>query len=130
VSTEPGTERADDSIPTPDASRRLEIHAVGVSVDKTSRIDMTGRGYSGARDPQEDGSDINGHGPSGHQATGGTGGSHGGRGGRPSNGSTATAAAPYDSAANPTQPGGGGSVWDVGRGTAGGGVLILDAGTL
>ncbi|HEX5224524.1 MAG TPA: hypothetical protein VFW29_05285 [Solirubrobacteraceae bacterium] len=114
------------SIPT-----TLKVKSNAISVDATSRISMTGRGYAGGSSETVDGA---GETASGQTAsTDGHGGSHGGVGGRtgahenpgPVSGST------YDSPEAPALPGGGGAgVPGTAEGNAGGGVLDVEAGTL
>ncbi|MGH2343698.1 MAG: hypothetical protein ACRDG4_00620, partial [Chloroflexota bacterium] len=104
----------------------LSIAATHLTVDSSSRIDLTGRGDAG--DSNAANGPLSGPGvsPGGRPSTYNAGGSHGGAGGAVQ---YSVPGATYGSAANPTLPGAGGAGGD-GQGGSGGGVLFIQAGTL
>ncbi|MFA7060541.1 MAG: carboxypeptidase regulatory-like domain-containing protein [Pedobacter sp.] len=112
---------------------QLNLTVTGVlTVDATSKIDVTGKGFLGGyRSGNATATGVTtGNTTADGSTTGGdAGGSHGGRGGM----SSATSAAVYDSLTNPTEPGGGGSAHnnrtDVPGGN-GGGLIRITAGTI
>jgi hypothetical protein len=112
-------------------TKSLSVTAPVITVDKTSRIDLSDRGYSGGS-PNDSAHDYAGKTAAGKTApTGGFGGSHGGAGG--ANGQPGPrdhAGATYDSVTSPALPGGGGAGLYPYMGIPGGGVLILHATTL
>lgn len=98
-------------------THRLDLTANTLHVDRSSRIDLTGRGLFGI--------------PNGVQGSGptlGGGGSHGGKGGLGAQNSKVGPT--YDSRDHPSQPGGVGGSLDQGSGAPGGGVVFITAGTL
>ena len=102
----------------PDYQLNLAI-AQNVTVDASSRIEATARGYAAAKGP--------GAGASSAQ-WGGGGGSHGGLGGTGSGGSGGEV---YDAILAPTQPGsGGGDGYGSGGGAGGGVIRMVVGGTL
>jgi hypothetical protein len=111
--------------------KTLSITADSLTVDPTSRVTMTGRGFAGGAGATAEGAAESAPGQT--ASTEGHGGSHGGAGGAagahqppgPKSGST------YDSAEAPAQPGGGGAgVEGESEGNAGGGVLDVTVGAL
>jgi hypothetical protein len=119
------------AITTAPGTHALNITTTTLTVDSSSRVDVSDHGYAGgkASDSAHDGA---GGAPKGvRAATGGYGGSHGGAGGstlQPSKGDHSGAT--YDSALHPTLPGGGGSGVGDADGLPGGGVIIVHAATL
>jgi hypothetical protein len=109
----------------------LSVTAPTIIVDKTSRIDVSDRGYAGGN-PNDSAHDYAGKtAPGKTAATGGFGGSHGGAGGANSQpGKGDHAGATYDSVTKPTLPGGGGAGLYPYMGIPGGGVIALHATTL
>ncbi len=111
---------------------RLSVKAQTLSVDPTSVVSMTGRGLLGG---EASASHASGQAAAGQSASSeGHGGSHGGAGGsagaHESNPAAKTGSV-YDSAEDPTLPGGGGGGFEGGaEGNAGGGVLDVTVGTL
>lgn len=111
--------------------QRLELFANSISVDASSRIDVSGVGGAGgelqstAPNPT---SSVAG-------SSAGWGGSHGGRGGRcQDTHCPGQAGRTYDSRVLPDQPGAGAGGWPGARdpwevGASGGGVVLIDAGT-
>jgi hypothetical protein len=118
-------------ITTAPGTSTLNITTTTLTVDSSSRVDVSDHGYPGgkASDSAHDGA---GGAPKGVKAaTGGYGGSHGGAGGstlQPGPGDHAGAV--YDSALHPALPGGGGAGADPYDGLPGGGVIIIHAATL
>ena len=112
-------------------TQRLSLTAPTISVDKTSRIDVSDRGYAGGN-PNDSAHDYVGKtAPGKTAATGGFGGSHGGVGGANSQPEGPDhAGATYDSVTAPALPGGGGAGLYPYTGIPGGGVIILHATTL
>ena len=112
-------------VPAPPIVNKLEITADTISIDTTSRIDVTGRGFPGSGrfgNPTANGLTV-GFQPG---STSLAGGSYGGLGGI---GSNATANAVYGDFRNPNEPGsGGGSVGAPGG--SGGGLVRIVAQTL
>lgn len=118
-------------ITTPPGTTTLNITATTLTVDSSSRVDVSDHGYAGgkASDTAHDG--VGGAPKGVRAATGGYGGSHGGAGGstlQPSTGDHAGAI--FDSAPHPVLPGGGGSAAGADDGLPGGGVIIIHAATL
>lgn len=113
----------------------LSITAPTISVDKTNRIDVSDRGYSGGS-PNDSAHDYVGKtAPGKTAATGGFGGSHGGAGGansEPSKGDHAGAT--YDSVTKPALPGGGAGEYPYigipGGGSGAGGAIQVIVTTL
>jgi len=102
----------------------LDVEATTLSIDGTSRIDVTGRGYlGGGRSGLADGvAHTVGFAPGAQQ---GTGGSHGGRGGRfTGNGGRVTNAL-HGSLTEPTDLGSGGGTWSGNGGDGGGRVRVV-----
>jgi hypothetical protein len=112
-------------------TQHLSLTAPTITVDKTSRIDVSDRGYSGGS-PGDSAHDYAGKtAPGKTAATGGFGGSHGGAGGANSQPGTGDhAGATYDSVTAPDLPGGGGAGSYPYMGIPGGGVITLYATTL
>lgn len=112
-------------------THNLSLTAPTITVDKTSRIDVSDRGYLGGN-PNDSAHDYPGKtAPGKRAATGGFGGSHGGVGGANSQpGPGDHAGATYDSATKPALPGGGGAGYYPYYGIPGGGVIMLHATTL
>ncbi|HUN77838.1 MAG TPA: hypothetical protein VMU32_02860, partial [Solirubrobacteraceae bacterium] len=111
--------------------QKLEVKAETLSVDASSRVTMTGRGYAGGSFEATEGKAEAA--PEQSASNDGHGGSHGGAGGKtgahenpgPVSGST------YDSEAEPALPGGGGGGEEGDAdGAPGGGVLDVEAQTL
>src|SRR5579884_3651105 len=113
------------------SSCTLSVNAVTINVDKTSRIDMTGRGYLGGK---EGGKGKGGAPPGVAGSEGAAGGCHGGLGG--GNDSDRRPGPTYDNSGDPVLPGGGGggiaftTCGCGGGGSNGGGVLLVTATTL
>ena len=103
---------------------RLELDIEHFSIDVTSRIDVSGRGYIGGRNHQEYGRTVGFAYGSSHLA----GGSHGGRGGIYSSGYASRTT--YGSLTDPRDLGSGGGAYGDADGGDGGGVVLLKAGTL
>jgi hypothetical protein len=101
----------------------LIINAAAVQVDAGSSIDVSGRGYIGGRDYNQQGRTL-GNVPGGRE---GTGGSYGGLAlgyeGRPSN-------PIYGSLTNPVDLGTGGGAWGNEDGGNGGGLILIHANAL
>jgi hypothetical protein len=112
-------------------TQHLSLTAPTITVDKTSRIDVSDRGYAGGN-PNDSAHDYVGKtAPGKKAATGGFGGSHGGAGGANSQPEGLDhAGATYDSVTAPALPGGGGAGIYPYTGIPGGGVIILHATTL
>jgi len=106
----------------------LAVASSTVSIDLTSRIDVTGRGYLGA---YQGGNTSNNGRTNGNTTTGGSsnysGGSYGGLGGRYS---TGTVNALYGDPTNPNDVGSGGAGDNNSLGGSGGGLLRIQATTL
>ena len=106
----------------------LDLTAGRLTIDATSRIDVSERGYLGGR---RAGADDTAHTLGllpGSQN--GTGGSHGGLGGRYSGAGASQPAPVYGTATDPMDLGGGGGGWNGTPGGDGGGRVLLRAGTL
>ena len=110
------THREADAATTPS----LAFEAWTLSVDSTSAIDLSGRGYIGGREYRESGRTA-GNVPG---SANGAGGSHGGLGGSYSG---AVPAPVFGNFLDPILPGGGGGAWDNFDGGDGGGLLRLIA---
>jgi len=112
------------STTNPSAVQQLNVNVTGtLTVDATSSIDASGRGYQDS---------VNGAGRTWNNttsggATGGTGASHGGIGGQRYGGDNVPAA--YGSVLDPAEPGGSGAGCN-GTCNQGGGVIRIKAGTL
>jgi len=118
-------------ITTPPGTSTLNITASTLTVDSSSRVDVSDRGYAGGKASNTKGDGAGGAPKGIKAATGGYGGAHGGLGGstlQPAKGDHAGAI--YDSAAHPVLPGGGGAAVGADDGLPGGGVIIIHAASL
>jgi hypothetical protein len=119
------------AITTPPGTSTVNITTTTLTVDSTSRIDVSDRGYPGGKASNTKGDGAGGAPKGVKAATGGYGGAHGGLGGstlQPGPGDHAGAV--YDSTAHPVLPGGGGAAVGADDGLPGGGVIIIHAASL
>ncbi|MBI5741952.1 MAG: Ig-like domain-containing protein [Nitrospirae bacterium] len=101
---------------------RLDLTVGNLSIDATGRIDVTGRGYIGGRGYNEQGRTLGNV----YGSSNGAGGSYGGLGGAYSGNSNPV----YGSVADPVDLGSGGGSWGWPVGGDGGGLILIEAGSI